>query len=266
MKSLHLLLFIVVYTTVSLSYAQSVKFEKSDFFTALQKAQTENKYLFVEYGVYCGYCQLMKKEVFIQPEVGKFYNQNFINIVLDETSSIGIDMGERFHIYLYPTFLFFNPKGELVHLIGSYRKPDEIIEEGKKALYAPYSVPNGVWWNQLKTQDEKVYSLFNLANQAYQKLNAPSLDYTQMQDLNLKDFTVTHPQELSSALSLIEQSLAIEHYYFNVFTGTIIHYLAGNRVQALALAKEGLNNFPHHTNKSRYSRDQVLYEVIKKLE
>jgi thioredoxin-related protein len=73
----------------------------------------------------------MAREVFPQPAVGEFFNKNFLNVAVqfDVTKKDGQEVknwykdaaaiAKNYKINSYPTYLFFNPAGELVHSIHS---------------------------------------------------------------------------------------------------------------------------------------------------
>jgi thiol-disulfide isomerase/thioredoxin len=67
------------------------------------------------YATWCGPCLYMQKKVFTSPEVGKCFNQNFINAKIDMEEGDGPWLAEDFGLVGYPTLYFFNPEGELVH-------------------------------------------------------------------------------------------------------------------------------------------------------
>jgi thioredoxin-related protein len=113
-----------------------------------EKALKENKYIFVDgFTTWCGPCKQMAQEIFPQQKVGAFFNQNFINVAVqfDVTKKDNPEVKnwykevkvfeKEYQVVLYPTYLFFNPNGELVHRInGATFSADEFITKAKKAL------------------------------------------------------------------------------------------------------------------------------------
>ncbi|MBU1761725.1 MAG: DUF255 domain-containing protein, partial [Bacteroidetes bacterium] len=68
-------------------YAQSnvgIKFSQlTTWNDVLKQAEKENKYIFLDiYTTWCAPCKVMSKEIFPQQNVGRFFNQNFINVAL----------------------------------------------------------------------------------------------------------------------------------------------------------------------------------------
>lgn len=94
----------------------------------LDKARNENKYIFLDaFASWCGPCKWMAKEVFPKHEVGKVMNQNYINAKIDMEKGEGIDLAKKYNVRNYPTYLFFDSNGELVHRsLGSMPATDFI--------------------------------------------------------------------------------------------------------------------------------------------
>lgn len=113
-----------------------------------EKAQKEHKYIFIDgFTTWCGPCRQMAQQIFPQEKVGDFFNQNFINVAVqfDVTKKDNPDIKSwykeskafqsKYQVNVYPTYLFFNPQGELVHRIdGATFNADEFIAKAKNAL------------------------------------------------------------------------------------------------------------------------------------
>ncbi|MCB0507317.1 MAG: thioredoxin family protein [Bacteroidetes bacterium] len=93
-----------------------------------EKAKKENKYIFLDaYASWCGPCKWMSKEVFPQATVGDAINPNYVCAKFDMEKGEGITLAKEFNVKSYPTYLFFNPNGELVHRsLGSMPAKDFI--------------------------------------------------------------------------------------------------------------------------------------------
>ena len=60
--------------------AQGIEFEHLSWAEALEKAQSENKLIFMDaYTVWCGPCKMMAKQTFPDPEAGLFFNATTID-------------------------------------------------------------------------------------------------------------------------------------------------------------------------------------------
>ena len=129
-----------------------VNFEHLNFREALEKAKSEHKYVFVDcYTSWCGPCKNMTQNVFPQKKAGDYFNPKFICVKYDMEKGEGPELGKRFEVRAYPTFLVLDADGKLLHkVIGGY-SVDEIIgqieesfDEGKAygSLKAKYETGN----------------------------------------------------------------------------------------------------------------------------
>ena len=123
-------LFIAFLWISLVSFAQDgVNFEHLSFREALDKAKSEQKYVFMDcYTSWCGPCKNMTQNVFPQKKAGDYFNPKFICVKYDMEKGEGPELGNRFEVRAYPTFLVLDAEGRLLHkVIGSY-SVDEIIE------------------------------------------------------------------------------------------------------------------------------------------
>ncbi len=113
----------------------------------LDKAKKENKFIFIDcYTTWCGPCKMMSAQVFPLEATGNFYNDKFINIKVqldttandnDEVKSwfaAGKNIADKYNVKAYPTYLFFDPNGEIVHRAVGSSDPVTFINKGKDAL------------------------------------------------------------------------------------------------------------------------------------
>lgn len=114
--------------------AQGMNFSEDNWETILAKAKAENKIVFVDaYTTWCGPCKMMSADVFPDAKVGEFYNANFINAKIDMEKGEGKTIAKTYQVRAYPTFLFVNGDGELVHKGIGYRPTDNFIALGEAA-------------------------------------------------------------------------------------------------------------------------------------
>lgn len=127
-------------TTLSLSFlsmmtfAQGIKFEENNFNTLLKKAKQENKLIFIDaYTTWCGPCKLMAKNIFTLKSVGDYYNEHFINAKFDMEKGEGITIAKKYHVNVFPSYLFINGDGEEVHRTLGYVEEQDFIQFAKDA-------------------------------------------------------------------------------------------------------------------------------------
>jgi thioredoxin-related protein len=133
MKFLSTALFIFVANMV---FSQGIDFVSHDTKWAdiLAKAKTENKVIFMDaYTTWCGPCKKMAADVFPQKEVGDYFNKQFVNVKMDMEKGEGIDLAKKYKIRAYPTYLFIDGNGELVHKSMGMMPAPDFINVGQSA-------------------------------------------------------------------------------------------------------------------------------------
>ncbi len=132
MKNMKKILIIVLFLTSGLVKAQEekgIQFEHELTWTQIkEKAKKENKYIFLDgFTTWCAPCKIMANNISPQPAVADFFNYNFFNVKVqfdvakndnEEVKSCYKDakiIQYTYKVNGYPTYLFFNPQGELVH-------------------------------------------------------------------------------------------------------------------------------------------------------
>jgi thiol-disulfide isomerase/thioredoxin len=131
----HFILAIVCSLVLAVSVqGQGIEFSKENWETILSQAKEQDKLVFVDaYTTWCGPCKWMDANVFPKEAVGKFFNENFINAKIDMEKGEGLEIAKTYEVRAYPSFLFVNGEGELMHKgIGS-REPDDFIALGEAA-------------------------------------------------------------------------------------------------------------------------------------
>lgn len=127
---------IISISSIFCSLAQEgVQFGDEDWVGALEKAKQENKLVFLEACVnWSQPCMMLQKFSLQNKEVGAFYNENFINIRMDMEAFPGVELVEIYEVYAFPSLLFINGNGEIVHRGCGVLNNEEMLELGKEAL------------------------------------------------------------------------------------------------------------------------------------
>lgn len=114
---------------------REISFKEADWKTQLATAKKEKKIIFFDaYTSWCGPCKMMAKDVFTKDNVADLFNQTFLNVKYDMEKGEGPALKDKYGVSAYPTYLFVNGDGEVVHkIVGSMSAP-EFMEEAKKAL------------------------------------------------------------------------------------------------------------------------------------
>ena len=133
MKKTFLFLALIV---VSLSvFSQGIAFEENhNLNDALTKAKQENKLVFIDaYASWCGPCKMMAAKIFPQKEVGDYFNAHFVNLKLDMEKPENLEIAKKYKVQAYPTYLFLNTDGEVVHQALGGMPAEEFIKVAKQA-------------------------------------------------------------------------------------------------------------------------------------
>lgn len=199
-----ILLFLLILPFAVIGQEKGITFEHGlDWSQIKEKAKKENKFIFVDlFTTWCGPCKYMSATVFPQTKVGNFFNSQFVNaqIQMDKTDKDNDEVkawyeeAERFakdyKIAAYPTFLIFNPQGELVHRMVGGGDADEFIERSKDALK-----PETQYYALLKAFHDNPTDL----SLAHRMVRAANTAYDEATVTQAEDIIVSHtkPENLT---------------------------------------------------------------------
>lgn len=112
-----------------------ILFEKGDWKSIKEKARLEKKLIFFDaYTSWCGPCKKLAKEVFTLDSVARFFNEQFVNAHFDMEKGEGIDLAKEYNIQAYPTLLFLDGDGKVVHRIVGFTQGKELIAQAEVAM------------------------------------------------------------------------------------------------------------------------------------
>ncbi len=136
MKKLMILTALLLMKLTVVAQEKGIQFNQNGKWAdILAQAKAENKLIFMDaYAVWCGPCKMMDKNVFSQSEIGHFFNQNFINVKMDMEKGEGISLSQSYSVLAYPTFLFIDSNGKVMHRVVGYFEPDAFLEVGQTAI------------------------------------------------------------------------------------------------------------------------------------
>lgn len=114
---------------------QGIAFEHDTWANLLAKAKTEKKLIFVDaYTTWCGPCKALSRDVFPQEKVGAYFNANFINTKIDMEKGEGVDLALTYNVELYPTLLFIDGSGRVIHRAVGYHSADDLLVVANSAI------------------------------------------------------------------------------------------------------------------------------------
>jgi thioredoxin-related protein len=122
-----------------------IKFEQNlEWKEILEKARRENKLVFIDcYTSWCKPCKQMDKFVYTDNSLGKFINDRFIAVKVQMDTNAFNDMKMRknarevytkFKVDGYPTLLFLNANGDLIHNQMGYKGINDFITTAQTAV------------------------------------------------------------------------------------------------------------------------------------
>lgn len=128
-------LFLISLGCIYTGFTQGIKFEQAEWSKLLEKAKKENKLIFMDcYTSWCGPCKRLASEVFTQKEVGQFFNGHFINTKYDMEVGEGVTLREKYGVTAFPTLLYINADGEIVHRTVGGMPDKKLLEQGAMAI------------------------------------------------------------------------------------------------------------------------------------
>lgn len=169
--------------------AQGIEFFHGKWSEALEKAQKEEKLIFVDaYAKWCGPCKRMAAETFTQQKAGEFYNKNFICMKMDMEEAENMDFIQKYPVGSYPTLMFIDEKGKVVKKGVGYQEVEPLISLGKSALSSQdFSGEYEKKYNEGDRSPELVYNYVRALNRA----GKPSLKITNEYLVKQKNLATT---------------------------------------------------------------------------
>lgn len=117
------------------SESKGIQFFEGTWDEALALAKQENKLIFLDvYATWCGPCKRLKANTFPDPEVGRLYNGNFINVMIDGEKGEGPELRRKYGVRGYPTLMFIDHEGNVVERTSGYRNPDQFLKLGQQVV------------------------------------------------------------------------------------------------------------------------------------
>jgi thiol-disulfide isomerase/thioredoxin len=217
--------------------AQGIEF-MHNLDSALAKAKAEDKIVFVDfYTSWCAPCKVMSKEIFPLESVGSFYNKQFISCKVQcDDKGEGVELGKKYQVTAYPTLMYLDKNGELLHSAAGSYSAGQFIELGKIALNPDRNLFSLIKeWNAGNRQEAFVSKYFRALKEAYrgEKLNSDFVIY--FDGLNDKDkykkstFELTQfvkPVPFSPVFTYIEENR--KKYYKSIGDSVIDKYISNS--------------------------------------
>jgi thiol-disulfide isomerase/thioredoxin len=175
MKRLLVLTALIVWSITRLG-AQGISFFQGTWEEAKAQAKAEGKLIFADaYAAWCGPCKRMAAQTFPDPDVGAFFNANFISVKYDMEKPENAEFARAYPVRSYPTLLFIDGEGKIVGREVGARDPKQLIDLGRKVLGSADDLPEmEAKYNDGSRDPDFMYRYVKALNRA----GKPSLKYT----------------------------------------------------------------------------------------
>lgn len=129
-----LIFLLPVWLLVSGGAWAQIDFSRKSWTDVLAEAKLQRKLIFIDvYTTWCGPCKMLDNQVFSSRAVGRQFNSHFISYKADAERG-GLTIARTYNVSAYPTGLFINGDGQLIHSFVGFRPADEFQEEGRQAF------------------------------------------------------------------------------------------------------------------------------------
>jgi thiol-disulfide isomerase/thioredoxin len=192
--------------------------ETGSFSEVLAEAAKSKKLIFLDaYTSWCVPCKVLAKEVFTVDSIADFFNANFINVHYDMEKGEGLALKKRYEsdISAYPTLLFINGNGEIVHKIVGGPSAKQFMELSRPALNPELSLKGLA--QKFENGDRSISTV-----KAYFKSLGNSNDMVKSQAAATAYFDGLSTSELKKA----DVWTFMTQYLFNIESKTFVYVLA----------------------------------------
>lgn len=125
------------------SLVAQVHFNEITIEQAMQRAQIENKHIFVDtYAPWCKPCKKLEP-VFKDREVVEMLNKNFINVRINADDVKAAEFKNKYRVVFLPTLLFLDRNGAIKV------KVDKVISKSELMSFADHAVNSNVVYNSM---------------------------------------------------------------------------------------------------------------------
>lgn len=126
---------ILLFCVIPITLSAQIKFEEGTWEEAMSKSRMTGKLIFLDaYADWCEPCKEMEEYTFTDLEVANYYNTSFINVHMDMEDYPGVELAEEYSVGVFPSYLFINGNGEVVHRGCGAMDATQFLHLGEDAL------------------------------------------------------------------------------------------------------------------------------------
>jgi len=117
---------------------KGIRFDKGVAYSKiLKQAKAQNKPIFIEfYTTWCSPCKWIQKDVFELDQVGKLFNENFINIKVDAEKGEGPTLAAQFGVMGFPTLIYLDSNGDVVDSQLGMTTATKVMDKARRTMEA----------------------------------------------------------------------------------------------------------------------------------
>lgn len=130
-------LFVALLASASPALAGAAPVWQTDVDAAFAAARATDRLVFVDlYADWCGWCKVLEREVFPQPEFQAHARRAVLLRVDVEDGGAGSELAARFEAWSLPTLLLLEPSGALAGTVSGYAPTRQYVAKLEAALAA----------------------------------------------------------------------------------------------------------------------------------
>ncbi len=162
------LLFLIIFSVFNTNAQdKGIQFQPLSYEQALLKSKEVNKPVFLfGFATWCHFCEAMKDSVLPLEAVGDFYNKNFVCIKLDLEKE-GKGLNQKLRAKNFPTMVFFNSDGEMLHRLSGKKDAQDFIQLGKDAIDSTKQLRTFIYkYRDGKLTPQQTWDYFKMVDRA----------------------------------------------------------------------------------------------------